>query len=60
MPKLDIKGTKRGYQWTVRAEMNCRWLRLSQEQDQPNGLQVILLEPQQARELVDAYLARYG
>lgn len=47
--------SSRNYKWSVEVEINRGWLRMTQAQGTPNGLQVILLSPQQARELVTAY-----
>lgn len=62
MPTFVIKPdtNQRAYKWGAKAEMKRGWLRLSQEQGEPNGLQIVLLTPLQARELVAAYRKQYA
>ena len=62
MPRLDIEPdiNARAYRWGATVEMDRGWLRIAQEQGNPNGLQVVLFTPKQARELITEYIARYG
>ena len=60
MPTIKIAGgNPRNYGWGAEAQMNRGWLHLLQDQGEPNGLQGVLLNPKQARELVAAYQKQY-
>ncbi len=52
--ELRVKGVKQNYNWELRAEQTQDgFVRLKQKQCEPNGLQVILLSPQQMDALAD-------